>query len=161
MWGVCSFLWDTVNHPALLKLNPIYSQKALFCCTFLWECLFIITNSRTFNIKQKIMIKLCVCVCVCVCGPIIPEGLRQSDQPSAEPPRPDRKEGVYGGSMVGEGCPRRESGTYSLPHYHTIGLGHPCHHSTTLIQRGFVLVVSACDKITYMQCVHTGLSLTN
>ncbi len=65
MWGVCSFLWDTVNHPALLKLNPIYSQKALFCCTFLWVCLFIITNSRTFSIKQKIMINY-VCVCVCV-----------------------------------------------------------------------------------------------
>lgn len=79
----------------------------------------------------------------CVCGPIIPEGLRQSDQPSAEPLRPDRKEGVYGGSMVGEGSPRRESGTDSLTHYHTIGLGHPCHRNTALIQQRFVLVVSA------------------
>lgn len=78
-----------------------------------------------------------------MCGPIIPEGMRQSDQHSAEPLRPDREEGFYGGCMVGEGCPRGESGTHSLSHYHTIGLVHPSHHNTALIQHGFVLVRSA------------------
>lgn len=48
---------------------------------------------------------------LCVCGPIIPEGLRQSDQPSAEPLRPDRKEGVYGGG----GEPKKRK-WHTLPH---------------------------------------------